>query len=242
MGTTLVSELSAGYQKKFISNVFFNVGIAFFVYFLVVYYVSLSKITLPLLGVFFLNKTSSFICFCVYSVLAVGIYWLFNSNQDDFVKICGYGTMIGLRALYISPLLILLAYFHPNILKEAFIEFAALIAYLSQGANQAVINKKELNFLDPIIQLGGIFLVINALLGMLFGFDVGLLYVFLAILVYSAAFLVLMYCILKGDAELFEFTEGDVLSASFCMFSLLEALYLCLVFVLIAGLASLGNS
>ncbi len=246
MYAQLISESSAAYQRKFINQVFLNVGFGFFIYLGVLYYLSLTRLTLPLAKFFFIDQGTAIASFVVYNLFCFGIYKLFDSDEEDSLKIFGYGGIIMLRALYVSPFLIILAYFHPEILKEAFIDFVAMICAICTFADKAVKAEKSLDFVDPILKIGCVFLIVNALLGMTFGFTTGLFYVCIAILVYSAALLALMARILTADDEggIGCFKEGEVLSASFCMFSLLECLYLCLVFLIIFGIiaASLNNN
>jgi hypothetical protein len=240
MTAQLIYKSSATYKRKFINEVFLNVGMGFFVYLVVLYYLALNRWTLPLAKFVFLDKNTAIISFVVYNLLCFGIYKLFDSNQDDSMKILGYGGIIVLRSLYVSPFLIILGHLHPEILKEAFIIFFTMACSIGSLADNAIKADRELDFLQPILQIGGIFLFVNCLLGMIFGFNAGLFYVFIATLLYSAALLFLMYRILTATDGIGCFSTGEALSASFCMFSLLEALYLCIIFLIIFGAIGLA--
>ena len=113
-----------------------------------------------------------------------------------------------------------------------------MVSSLYSFADKAIKADRELDFLQPILQMGGVFLCVNCLLGMVFGFNVGLFYVFIATLLYSAALLLLMYRMLTATDGIGCFSTGEALSASFCMFSLLEALYLCIILLIIFGAIS----
>jgi hypothetical protein len=59
MTAQLIYKSSVTYQRKFINQVFLNVGMGFFVYMVVLYYMALTRLTLPLAKFVFLDKNTA---------------------------------------------------------------------------------------------------------------------------------------------------------------------------------------
>ncbi|MDY7008394.1 MAG: hypothetical protein SWX82_31860 [Cyanobacteriota bacterium] len=234
--TQAVSSLSFAQKKTFLTEVFFNISIAFFVYWCVVCSVAQFKITEPLGKLLYENQTTTVISLVIYSVLCYLLYTLFSSKNDDLTQYFGYVGIICLRALWVSPFLILLVYEYSNVLKESFSMFITLIAFIVRMASLAVKLDKDFNFLAPIAEFGLVFVSVTGILGIIFGFDLGLLYILIAVSVYSLSLFLLGVWILKVDKNtLGSFEKGEELSASLFLFCMLEAIYIYIaIFLLIA--------
>lgn len=224
--TQAVSSLSFAQKKTFLTEVFFNIGLALCIYLCVVFLVVQFKITEPLGTLLYGNKTTTIIFLLIYSVLCGLLYTFFRSKNDDLTQYFGYVGIICLKALWASPFLILLVHEYPNLLKESFFMFINLIVSINKIANQAVNLDKDWSFLAPIAKFELVFVSVAGILGIIFGFDLGLLYILIAISAYSLSLLVLGVWILKADKNpLFLFGKSEELSASLSVFSMLEAIY-----------------
>ncbi|NEQ41789.1 MAG: hypothetical protein F6K40_38665 [Okeania sp. SIO3I5] len=241
--TQAVSSLNFAQKKTFLTEVFFNIGITFFIYLCIVCSVAQFKITRPLSELLYGSQTNTIIALVIYSVLCYLVYTLFGSKTGDLTKYIGYIGIIFLKALWVSPILILLADQYPNIIIESFGMSLMVIGYINRLANHAVKANKGYNFLAPIVQVGIISVTVAAILGIIFGFDLGLFYNLIVVFLYSLGLLIVGVQILNADKNShFSFEKGEQLRSSLFVFSVLEIIYLYIAFLLIMMMMFKDNS
>ncbi len=225
-------------KKKFATNIcshFFNAFLAYSIVLLIIATIGIAE---PLQNLLYGNLFSIFASLLIFFIIGWGIPQLINSTDlDDTAKYIGFGFIIVLKAIYIAPLIVPLASQYPDLLRNTFIGVIGIAGIVYNIADTGVKEGRDFDSLTTTFILGLRFLIFFGLASIIFGLSPSLLYVFIAIFVYSVGLLIMISEVMRADAELLIFSKGDELNASLTIFSLLENLLIAviLLFLLLAA-------
>lgn len=108
----------------------------------------------------------------------MGVSWLANkwalSDVSQNMQYAGLGLYIVAEAFIFLPLLTIAAHWNPQVITQAALITGALVAGITAVA---VITKRDFSFLGPILMLGGFIALGTIVASILFGFNLGLIFV-----------------------------------------------------------------
>lgn len=108
----------------------------------------------------------------------MGISWMADrwarSEVSQGMQYAGLGLYIAAEAFIFLPLLTIAAGWNPQVILQAALITGALVAGLTAVA---IMTKKDFSFLGPILTIGGFIALGTIVASILFGFNLGLLFV-----------------------------------------------------------------